>query len=160
MRTLAVFCAAVTAVLAMTASSSAKVPGACAATVANGYVPPGAPSTFYGNGLLATAAYVSIVRAPDADGSFSEKYPWWGAGVPAKPLRIVGQRLGLLTPLMVLRVNEGFSARANEGYVEGSPRGTRFWSSSVTFPTEGCWRIMGAVGPVRLSVVVLVRAAP
>jgi hypothetical protein len=123
-------------------------------------VPPGAPSTFYGNGLLATAAYPAIIRAPAADGSFSEKYPWWGAGVPAKPLKIIGQRLGSLAPSAALRVHEGFTASVNEGYVEGSPRGTRFWASGVTFPMEGCWRVTGIVGPVRLSVVVLVEMAP
>jgi hypothetical protein len=129
----------------------------CAVTVPNGDVPPGAPATFHGNGLLATAAYVTIRRAPEADGSIFEKFPWWGARVPAKPLKITGQRLDFLTPLAALRVHEHFAARANEGFVEGSPRGTRFWSSGVTFPTEGCWQVTGSVGSVRLSVVVLVQ---
>jgi hypothetical protein len=86
------------------------------------------------------------------------KYPWWGAGVPAKPQRISGRQLELAwTPLTVLRMHDGFTARVNEGYVEGSPRGTRFWASAVTFPTEGCWLVTGSVGSVRLSVVVLVQ---
>jgi len=150
--------AGVVVALAATGSAPAKVPGACPVTVANGYVPPGAPSTFYGNRLLATAAYGVITRAPEADGSISEKYPWWGAGVPAKPLRIIGQNLELSrTPLTALRVHDGFTASVHEGYVEGSPRGTRFWASGVTFPSEGCWQVTGSVGPVRLSVVVLVQ---
>jgi hypothetical protein len=60
---------------------------------------------------------------------------------------------------MALRVHERFAASAHEGYVEGSPPGIRFWSSSVSFPTEGCWRVTGVVGRVRLSFVVLVQAA-
>jgi hypothetical protein len=158
MRASSLLLASVVVVLAAAAPAPAKVPGACPVTLTNGYVPAGAPPSFYGNGRLATAAYGVITRVPEADGSISEKYPWWGAGVPAQPLRIIGRRLELaLTPLTVLRVHDGFTASVNEGYVEGSPRGTRFWASGVTFPTEGCWQLTGAVGPVRLSVVVLVQ---
>jgi len=60
---------------------------------------------------------------------------------------------------MGLRVHEGFAASAHEGYVEGMPTGIRFWSSSVTFPTEGCWSVTGLVGRVRLSFVVFIQAA-
>jgi hypothetical protein len=159
MRARTLLLAGVVVALAATGSAPAKVPGGCPVTVTNGYVPPGAPSTFYGNGLLATAAYGVITRAPEADGSISEKYPWWGAGVPPKPLRIIGRKLELaLTPLTALRAHDGFTASVNEGYVEGSPRGTRFWSSGVTFPTQGCWQVIGVVGSVRLAVVVHVQA--
>jgi hypothetical protein len=71
-------------------------------------------------------------------------------------LAIRGRRLDPLTPLMTIRVHERFAAHANEGYVESAPV-PRFWSSSVTFPTEGCWQVTGIVGSVRLSVVVLVQ---
>jgi hypothetical protein len=146
------------AALAATAPSQAKVPGGCPVTVANGYVPPGAPPSFYGNGLLATSAPGVIAQRPDLNGWVSTKFPWWGAGVPAKPLRIVGRNLELSpTPLTALRVHDAFAASVNEGYVEGSPRGTRFWASGVTFPAAGCWQVTGIVGAVRLSVVVLVQ---
>jgi hypothetical protein len=158
MRARTLLLAGVVVALAATGSAPAKVPGGCPVTVTNGYVPPGAPATFYGNGLLATAAYGVITRVPEVDGSISEKYPWWGAGVPAKPLRISGRQLELAwTPLTVLRMHDGFTASVNEGYVEGTPRGTRFWASGVTFPTEGCWLVTGSVGSVSLSVVVLVQ---
>jgi hypothetical protein len=87
------------------------------------------------------------------------KFAWWGTREPRLALRIVGRRLDALTPLTALRVQERFAARADEGYVEGSPPGIRFWASGITFPTEGCWRVTGIVGRVRLSLVVLVRAA-
>jgi hypothetical protein len=120
---------------------------------------PGVPWNLYGNGRLATAAYAEISEAADADGSISTKYPWWGTRpLPMNPLTIVGQRLEELTPLMTLRAHEGFATRVNEGLDEGNPR-ARFWSSMVTFPTPGCWRLTGRVGRVRLSVVVLVRQA-
>jgi hypothetical protein len=161
MRALCV-CAAVIAALAATAPSPAKVPGACPVTVANGHVPPGAPVQIdrqYGNGRLSTAADGRITQTPDADGSISWKFMWWGTREPRKPLRLVGRSLEVLAPLMAMRVHERFAASANEGYVEGSPPGIRFWSSSVTFPIEGCWRVSGVVGQVRLSLVVLVQAA-
>jgi hypothetical protein len=161
MRTIAVFCAAIAFVLAATASSSAKVPGACAVTVPNGLGPPGAPTSGgfaaeYGNGRLGTQADGVIRPRPEPDGSLSWKFAWWGTREPRQPLGIVGRRLDPLTPLTAIRVHERFVASANEGYVESSPV-PRFWSSTVTFPTEGCWRVTGVVGRVRLSVVVLVQ---
>jgi hypothetical protein len=153
-------CAAVSAVAA-TASPAPAVEGACPMTVANGLMPPGAPvrqDRQYGNGRLSTAADGRITRTPDADGSISWKWMWWGTREPRQPLRITGRRLDALAPLMAMRVHERFVASAIEGYVEGSPPGIRFWSSSVTFPTEGCWRVTGVVGRVRLSFVVFIQA--
>jgi hypothetical protein len=65
--------AGVVAALAAAGSAPAKVPVACPVTLTNGYVPAGAPQSFYGNGRLATAAYGVIRRVPEADGSISEK---------------------------------------------------------------------------------------
>ena len=138
-------------------ASSLLATAVCAITVANGNVPAGAPSTFYGNGRLATEAYGTINEAPEADGSISMKYMWFGTREPRKPLEISGRRIDLVTPLTALRVHERFSAHANEGYVEGLSPATRFWSSGVTFPSAGCWQVTGSVGAVRLSVVVLVQ---
>jgi hypothetical protein len=134
---------------------------ACALTVANGFAPPGAPTSGpfaaeYGNGRLATQAPGVITPRLDLDGQLSWKFAWWGTREPRKQLTITGRRLDPLTPLTALRVHERFAADANEGYVESSPI-PRFWASSVGFPTPGCWRVTGAVGSVRLSVVVLVQ---
>lgn len=150
--------AALAVALVATAPSQAKVPGGCPVTVGNGYVPLGAPTTFYGNGRLATNAYGTITEAPQADGSIWMKYMWFGIREPRKPLKIVGRRLEALTPLTALRVHEGFVTNVNEGYVEGLSPALRFWASGVSFPSEGCWRVTGIVGRVRLSVVVLVQS--
>jgi hypothetical protein len=132
-------------------ASSLLAAALCAVTVPNGDVPPGAPASFHGNRLL--AASVPGVITQD-----SMKFMWFGAGVPPQPLSIFGRNLEMgLTPMSVLRVHDAFTTSVNEGYVEGMPRGTRFWSSSVTFPTEGCWEVTGRVGRVRLSLVVLVQ---
>jgi hypothetical protein len=125
----------------------------CKFSRANGNGPPGVPSTgLVGNGRLATSAYGVIDATPrtlQADGSVSEKFWWWGARVPKQPLRIGGQRLdGAAPPLR---------ARVNEGGVDGVPPGTRFWSAGITFPTAGCWQVVGRVGKVRLALVVKVR---
>ena len=120
---------------------------------------PGAPWALFGNGRLATAAYGVVSEEPHGNGSISTKYPWWGIRpLPTKTLTIVGRRLDPLTPLMALRAHDGFAATVNEGLDEANPA-ARFWSSVVTFPTQGCWRLTGRVGRVRLSLVVLVQAA-
>lgn len=149
------------AALAATGSAPAKAPGACTVSVPNGLAPPGAPTSGgfaaeYGNGRLATQADGVIRPRPEPDGSFSWKFAWWGTREPRQPLAIVGRQLDPLTPLTAIRVHERFVARANEGYVESSPV-PRFWSSSVSFPTEGCWRVTGVVGSLWLSVVVRVQ---
>jgi hypothetical protein len=133
----------------------------CAMSIPNGLAPPGAPTSGgfaaeFGNGRLATQADGVITPAREADGSLSWKFAWWGTREPRQPLAIRGRRLDPLTPLMTIRVHERFVAHANEGYVESAPV-PRFWSSSVTFPTEGCWQVTGIVGSVRLSLVVLVQ---
>ena len=133
----------------------------CAVTMPNNVVPAGAPTSGafaaqYGNGRLATQAPGVIEPRLDGDGQLSWKFAWWGTREPRQQLTITGRSLEPLTPLTALRVHERFAADANEGYVESSPI-PRFWSSSVTFPTEGCWQVTGRVGIVRLSVVVLVQ---
>jgi hypothetical protein len=143
-----------TAVAATSVSPSAGSAGrACPATSANGNVPPGAPSSFHGNGLLATEAYGVILadeRTLNPDGTISEKFPWWGAPRLIGSLKISGKRLDK-------RVKRGLRAKIDPGGVEGAPPGTQFWSTSITFPTTGCWRIDGRVGRTTLSLVVIVR---
>jgi len=129
--------------------------GFCRFTSANDDLPPGIHGTaFIGNGKLATTAYGVIDATPrtlQADGSVSEKFPWFGAPtLPKLPLRITGHRLDA-TAAQPLR------ARVNEGGFDAEVPGTRFWSSGLTFPTAGCWNVVGRVGKVRLSFVVKVR---
>jgi hypothetical protein len=130
---------------------------ACGVTLPNGRHPPGAAASpdWYGNGRLFTVLWphgviVADSRFINADGSVGMKFPWWGARVPPKPLRIRGQRLdGTARPLRA-RVNWG----ADPGF-----RGS-FWSSALTFPRAGCWQVTGRVGRVRLTFVTLVRKVP
>lgn len=132
-----------------------ELPPACRASVANGRVPPGAPKSLFGNGRLATAAYRVIFadgRTVNADGTISEKFPWFGAPGVRGDLRITGARLD--------RRGGGLRAGINEGAVPGAPRGSRFWSSGITFPTGGCWRILARAGSDRLAVVVNVEQPP
>jgi hypothetical protein len=134
------------------ANGSPGVRELCPVTRPNGDVPPGAPTTFFGNGRLATDAYGVIeadARTLNADGSVTEKFPWWGAaGLPGK-LRITGKRRRPTA--------RHLRASIHAGGVEDAPPGTHFWASEITFPKPGCWTIRGRVGQVRLSLVVLVK---
>lgn len=76
------------------------------------------------------------------DGSISTKLGWW-RGV-AGTLRIRGRRLDASAPPLHAHVPDGYG-----------PLG--FQPSGITFPTVGCWRVTGRVGPASLSFVVKVR---
>ena len=77
----------------------------------------------------------------NADGSISAKVGWWRSRL--QPLRIAGSRLD--APAPPLRAQAGPSASYG-GFVP----------SILTFPTTGCWRVVGTVGDARLAFVVRV----
>jgi hypothetical protein len=142
--------------LTATQSSHAERRRACPATAPNGNVPAGAPQGFYGNGRLATTAYGVIVadkRTLNPDGSVSEKFPWWGSPSLSGDLRITGKRLDKV-------IKRRVTANIQGGGVSNAPPGSHFWSTGITFPTTGCWRIEGRVGTVALFLVVIVRRPP
>jgi hypothetical protein len=140
------------------AGSSTAGP-ACRPTIpAKANVPRGngvsAASFNYGTRRLRTAIYWprGVLRAgmlPDGgsmaslnhDGSISLKLGWW-RGVAGK-LTIRARRLDAAAPPVRGDVPDGYG-----------PKG--FQASVITFPTTGCWRVVGAVADARLAFVVRV----
>ena len=121
----------------------------CRTTAPNGNVPSGTPTSFFGNGRLATVAYRVVDVTPrtrNPDGSISEKFPWWAAPDVQGDLVIGGHRLD--------RHGGRVTGRVNPGFVESNPN--RFWAVGVRFPTVGCWKVTGTVGADSLSLVVRV----
>ena len=131
----------------------------CAATVPNGYAPPGETRspTDFGNGRLWTQIpvdgrlVVTMTRPPPPgmvfgelrrDGSISTKFPWWGTRHAGGDLRIAGTRLdGAATPL-----------RAS--VAPGLARAPHFWASTITFTSQGCWQVTGSARRATLTFVV------
>jgi hypothetical protein len=115
--------------------------------------PPGARQALfgwgaaYGNGKLWVGGlwpHGVIEAGPgfvDRHGRVGMKFGWWRE-VPGR-LRITGQRLDASAPRLLVDVPTGYGA-------------TGFQSSGVTFPTEGCWEVMGEVGQTTLSFVTFV----
>ncbi len=98
----------------------------------------GWPNGILAAGTLPNGGSWAIVNP---DGSISTKVGWW-RGTPGR-LVIRGSRLDArAAPLR---------AHAGGGY---GPKG--FQPSRLTFPTVGCWRVVGEVGRARLTFVVKV----
>jgi hypothetical protein len=127
----------------------------CPVTIANGNGPPGElpSSAHHGNGRLWTDLPPGgIDRAGTAEpgGAIGQKYGWWTVGTEGG-LSIEGRRLdaAVASPLRT-RVNRGVPQTAFADVPGG-----RFWSSAISFPTEGCWQVTGRVGATSLTFVVL-----
>ncbi len=145
--------------VAVTSSSGATRAPADAPTCAVTIPPQRTTSSFnYGNAGLRVAIYwprgiLPAGERPDGslyarinpDGSISAKVGWW-RGVAGK-LTITGRRLD--------RRARPARAEVPEGY---GPQG--FQVSGITFPTIGCWRVVGRVGNARLMFVVKVTKLP
>jgi hypothetical protein len=126
----------------------------CPVTIANGDGPPGEGSSpdYHGNGALWTAlppGGIDKGGTPEPDGSTSQKYPWWTVGTMGE-LTIQGRRVDAPAPPLRARINSGAPETA---FAEVA--GGRFWSSGISFPTEGCWQVTGRVGATSLTFVVL-----
>jgi len=130
--------------------SAATISGGCPATVAkrvaNGSAV--APSSFnYGTGSLRAAIYwphgtLTAGTLPqggsmatiNGDGSVSVKLGWW-RGVPGS-LIVIGWRLDGSAPPLGAEIPNGSYGSAG------------FIPSALTFPTPGCWRVIGQEGGV------------
>lgn len=79
--------------------------------------------------------------AVHADGALSMKYMWWRTATG--DLRVEGERLDGDAPPLRAHIPPGYGD-------------TGFQSTSLIFPTPGCWRVTAYVGDAELSFVVSV----
>ena len=85
------------------------------------------------------------------DGSISTKVGWWVRDVAR--LSIVGRRLDKPAPPLRVRIPSGYGPQYDIGASVG------FQPSGLTFPTVGCWRVVGRAGAASLTFVVRVTTA-
>ena len=139
----------------------AHAPFHCPATIPNGQAPPGEsrnPSDL-GNGGLWTLVpvdgklVITMTRPPPPgtvlgelhrDGSIATKFPWWGSESVGRHLRITGRRL------------DSHAKPLRASVAPGLTRAPHFWASTITFATQGCWKVMGTAGTEKLTFVVQV----
>lgn len=132
-------------------TTAANTPFACPVTMPNGSVPPGESSSplFFGNTVLWTSlsSQGQVKFGPGnpgeigSDGSLSIRWSWW-RGVQGN-LAIEGKRLDGAAPPLKAIVPDGFGL-------------TGFQTSTLVFPTDGCWQVTGRVGAPSLTFVTLV----
>jgi hypothetical protein len=133
----------------------------CPTTTPNGQAPPGEsrnPSDLRNGGLWTLIPVdgrlvVTMTRPPPPgtvlgelhrDGSLATKFPWWGATSTVRHLRITGRRL------------DGQAQRLRASVAPGLTRAPRFWASTITFTTQGCWKVTASAGTEKLTFVVQV----
>jgi hypothetical protein len=123
----------------------------CPLTLPNGNQPPADHDVGanHGNGVLWTAMWPHnvVIATPDyfdEHGAVVMKWGWW-RGV-AGELRITGRRLDGKAPQLTAGVPGGYGRRG-------------FQPTGISFPTEGCWEVTGAVGDAKLTFVTLVLKA-
>jgi hypothetical protein len=93
------------------------------------------------NGRLAASRGGQTWGQVMPDGSIWAKVGWWRA-VPGR-LHIAGERLDAKAPPLTASIPAGYGS-------------TGFQSTGLTFPTTGCWRIVGSVAGHEIELVVLV----
>ena len=89
-------------------------------------------------GTLPNGGAMAVIKR---DGSIWAKVGWW-RGIAGEPA-IRGRRLDRRAPPLRADVPAGYGSRG-------------FLPSGLTFPTVGCWRVVGELGPARLTFVVRV----
>ena len=122
----------------------------CPVTPPNHSLPPheafGPGDRYLGNGALWTELYPNPFRPRsddlEADGSITIKVPWWRR-VRGK-LKIEGHELDAAARPLTAWIPTGYGR-------------TGFQSTAVTFPTDGCWQVIGRAGQASLTFVILIR---
>jgi hypothetical protein len=139
----------------------ADAPFHCPATIPNGQAPPGESSnpSDLGHGGLWTLVpvdgklVITMTRPPPPgtvlgrfhrDGSIGTKFPWWGAESVGRHLRITGSRL------------DSHANPLRASVAPGLTRAPHFWASTITFPSQGCWKVTGTAGAGTLTFVLQV----
>jgi len=121
--------------------------GSCSTTLPNGNTPPGEhPSSLdYGNGKLWTNLWPEgvVLMLPERDyatpgGPFAMKWGWW-RGVTGQ-LTVMGRRLDGAAPPLTASIPDGYGDYG-------------FQSTSIIFPTAGCWEVTGRAGDASLTFV-------
>lgn len=115
----------------------------CAPTAPNGVAPPGeaVSAAYLGDGELFTLLYYpeldAAARNFQPDGSIGEKFGWWADSSFVGDLRIAGRRLDATAPPL--------RARTQPASPDTPFRGTGFWTATISFPTPGCWEVIGSL---------------
>ena len=126
----------------------------CPVTVVRPPVPdPKLPGFNYGNASIRVALFPRNGRliagrlasggsraTINDDGSIGAKYGWWRTG--SGKIRISGRRLDAPAPPLRAHIPDGYSSG--------------FQPAGITFPTIGCWRVVGKYGSASLAFTVLV----
>jgi hypothetical protein len=86
----------------------------------------------------------TVIGELSRDGSLATKFPWWGARAVGGHLRISGRRI------------DSHARPLRASVAPGLTRAPHFWASTITFATQGCWKVTGTVGTNKLTFVVQV----
>jgi Tol biopolymer transport system component len=90
-------------------------------------------------GLGEEGVILADSRFVESDGSIGMKFGWWR--IESGTLTIAGRRLDASGPPLRASVPDGYGSQG-------------FQASGISFPTEGCWEVTGAVGGSELTFVI------
>jgi hypothetical protein len=118
------------------ASAVGSEQSTCVVTLPNGRTPARNAGVNHGNGRLFVGLWEHgrvVVQPSDVsqDGSIDAKFGWWRSA--AGRLQITATRIDGPAPAARAHIPSGYGRKG-------------FQSTSISFPTVGCWRVTGTVG--------------